>query len=244
MKRLALIFFVLFSFINSQLISAGGATLTSPAGTVPGWGVAFAGLGGLATAPSSDRVDGAFALGMGLGDPNESVGGSVSLGIGSINPFDGGMGERGYFSFTIGQTIAETKTSWAFGINNLFGWYILTKKADTNYSFAISQPLPFSSKKFPLTVNFGVGNGSYANKNSPALSDIGIFASIGVELSPSMSIILDHTGVATSFGAATMPLPGVPVAVNFVAWDVFGQVANHNKPSFMGVLAYVYQFKG
>ena len=62
--------------------------LSAPAGLVPGKGVVFAGIGGLHTnGKKGNDTDGSMAVGFGYGNPYETVGGAVSLSLGSIVSF-------------------------------------------------------------------------------------------------------------------------------------------------------------
>ena len=78
-------------------------SLGAPSGLVSSYGVAFAGISGRR---DSDNTDGAMALGMGFGDANK-IGGAVSLGIGSIDPRDGGSFNRGNLNLNVGHHFKE-----------------------------------------------------------------------------------------------------------------------------------------
>ena len=230
------------ALLNFKPHTLKASTLTSPSGSTPGWGVAFLWNWGLNSSPSKRSHRWFFCFRYGLGKSVKYFGGAVTLGIGSINPFDGGIGERGYFGFSCGQTYPKTNTSWAVGFNNIIGWHVLSKKIDPNFYLAITQRL-FTKSKYPISITSGLGSYTYANRNSPTINDIGYFAAIGVQITPRFNLIADYTGVATSVGVSTMPLKKFPVSVNLVAWDILHRVASHNAPSFMGVIAFVYKFK-
>ncbi|MEG0730123.1 MAG: hypothetical protein RR421_02300, partial [Cetobacterium sp.] len=57
-----------------HLVTAPSFSLGAPVGMVPGYGVIFAGLSGKT---NSSDTDGALAVGMGFGDPLNSLGGAA-----------------------------------------------------------------------------------------------------------------------------------------------------------------------
>ena len=112
-----------------ELAALPGSSLGAPTGLVSGWGSAFVAFGGLANTSSSDRTDASLAAGMGLGDPIKSIGSVVSLSIGSVTP-DGGAGERGALSASVGKFFVGPQLGVSIGGINLAGWNDITDEPE------------------------------------------------------------------------------------------------------------------
>ena len=107
---------------NFQEVAAvPGFTMSAPAGLVPGAGVVFGGVSG--TRNDVEGTDGAMGFGFGYGNPYETVGGAVSLSIGSINPDDGGAFNRGNLNVSVGHTFAEYGFGAAVGMTGATVWH-------------------------------------------------------------------------------------------------------------------------
>ena len=102
------IFYIAKDF--TEMAALPGFTLSAPAGLVPGAGVVFGGVSG--TYNSVEHTDGAMGFGIGYGNPYETLGGAISLSLGSINPDDGGAFNRGNLNVSVGHTFKE----YGFGV--------------------------------------------------------------------------------------------------------------------------------
>lgn len=241
-KKFRILFTIVFIFVKS--LSLLGSTLTSPSGNSSSWGTVFFGLGGMANLSGTGLIDGSSSLGMGLGDPNDFLGVTVILAIGSINPMDGGALERGYYSFAIGHNFLESKTSVAVGLKDMFGWNTITKKKTPYYSLAVTQDLSYFIKThYPVTVNFGIGNLSLANKASDfKSSDWGYYYSCAIKLHPQLTLIYDYTGVITTLGVAAIPIAGWPVSLSLGLYDFHTVTKTNVVPAFMGGISLSHNF--
>ena len=86
-----------------DVVALPGFSVVAPTGMVASWGVAYAGVSGISRAVYSSQVDGAASAGFGFGNAQEFIGGSIDLGIGSINPTDGDAMSRGNIGITLGH---------------------------------------------------------------------------------------------------------------------------------------------
>ena len=102
-----------------EMATLPGFTMGAPSGLVSGYGVAFAGIAGRR---DKDNTDGALALGMGFGNP-DTIGGSAALGIGCVDPRDGGPFNRGTLNLNVGHHFKEYGLGWSVGMTGLDLWH-------------------------------------------------------------------------------------------------------------------------
>ncbi|TNF66329.1 MAG: hypothetical protein EP298_09265 [Gammaproteobacteria bacterium] len=218
-------------------------SLGAPVGLVPSWGVIFAGAGGLTNSPSSNDVDGSLAFGFGIGDAIKNVGGAISLGIGSVDPTDGGEFNRGNFGVSLGHFFTKTLTAISVGGLNLGGWNDGGSDAmDPSFYGAITQILP--NDYFPVILNLGVGNNSfyYLKSDQRPTTHVGVFGSAAVYILPQLSAIVDYTSGVTTAGVGIVPIAAWPISITLSVYDIFEYVPDHPRVSFMGSISYAYTF--
>ncbi|MBK2123874.1 hypothetical protein [Fangia hongkongensis] len=232
-----------FTMDYLKMATLPGFSMGAPAGMVPSWGVAFASFGGITNSPSDYRTDGSASVGFGIGDAKKNVGGAVSLGIGSINPTDGGSFNRGNIGLSLGHFFTKTLTSVAVGGQSLGGWNAGGSSAvDPSYYAAVTQILP--NNIAPVIVNAGIGTNSYffLRSTKKPTTHIAPFGSVAVYVLPQVSLIADYTSGVASAGASIVPVAAWPITVNVGAWDVFKYAPNHDRISLSGSVAYAYVF--
>lgn len=215
-------------------------TFGAPSGLVSSWGVAFAGLSGRA---NSEVKDGAFAMGMGFGD-SDKIGGSASLGIGSIDPRDGGAFNRGSLNLTVGHHFKEMGAGLSLGVNNIDLWHkddLDGDKQDPSFFTSFTKLIP--NEVAPIAITGGLGNNGYVDitTDSDRKNKIGVFGAVAVYVLPQVSLVLDYTTGITTFGTSLVPFPDYPVTLNLGAGNLFKQGAEE-KVSFVGSLAAAYVF--
>ena len=105
-----------------ELATLPSFSMGAPAGLVPSFGVVFAGIGGITKSPGSGDTDGSMAVGMGYGNAQESYGGAVTLGIGSVND-DEDFASTGVLSVSLGRFFSEQLTGVSVGVINLDIWH-------------------------------------------------------------------------------------------------------------------------
>ena len=145
-----------------ELAAVPGFTMSAPAGLVPGKGVVFAGIGGLHTnGKKGNDTDGSMAVGFGYGNPYETVGGAVSLSLGSINPDDGGAFNRGSLNLSLGHNFSQYGLGVAVGVNTIDLWHDNGKdEMDESYYTSVTKLLP--NDVAPVVVTAGLGNKDFA----------------------------------------------------------------------------------
>jgi hypothetical protein len=231
----------LFTMDFTKMATLPSYTVTSPSGMVPSWGVVFGSVSGMTNAPGSNKSDGAAAVGFGFGDSQKSIGGALTLGVGSINS-DGGQLNRGNIGISVGHLFTETLTSVAIGAQNIAGWNAGEGNQDASLYAAVTQIL--ANDFVPVILNAGIGNNGYffLRSNESRTTNIAPFVSASFYVLPQVSLIADYTQGVTSASVSLVPIASIPVTVNLGAWDLFQYAPDHNDVSFMGSVSYAYSF--
>ena len=223
-----------------ELAALPAFSLGAPTGLVSGWGSAFMAFGGLANTSSADKTDGSLAAGMGLGDPIKSVGSVVSLSIGSVSP-DGGIGERGALGVSLGKFFVGPQLGVAIGGINVAGWSDLSEKPKHSAYVAVTKIIPIEDH--PVIINAGVGTNSFADiQEIDRESEAGVFASVGVYLTPHISLIADYTASIVTLGTSILPVSDFPLIITMGAFDVNNRVPGDEGTTFVGSVAYSFTF--
>ena len=224
-----------------RMAALPGTSLGAPSGMTSSWGSYFLALGGLTNTPTSNRTDGSFAMGMGLGDPLKDFGSTISLSIGSVNP-DGNAGERGSFGVSVGKFFVDQQLGVAVGAINVAGWNDVTTKPKSSIYVAVTKIIPID--EHPIIINAGFGTNAFADVQELNPEDeTGIFLSAAVYLNPHVSFIVDSTSAVLSVGTSITPISYIPLVITLGAFDINKDVPNHDSVSFTGSVAYSLMFK-
>ena len=223
-----------------ELAALPASSLVAPTGLVSGWGSAFVAFGGLANSSSSDKTDGSLAAGMGLGDPIKSVGSVVSLSIGSVSP-DGGIGERGALGVSLGKFFVGPQLGVAIGGINVAGWNDISEQPEHSAYFAVTKIIPIEDH--PVIINAGIGTNAFADiQEIDPESEAGVFASVGVYLTPHISLIADYTSSIVTLGTSILPVSDFPLIITMGAFDVNNRMPGDEGTTFVGSVAYSFTF--
>ncbi|MBF2064371.1 MAG: hypothetical protein IGS39_08105 [Calothrix sp. C42_A2020_038] len=169
-----------------------------------------------------DRVDGSLSFGFGEGDAINSLGVEFNFNItsvgGSFNDFD--FGDSGTIGFKLHKYFGRG-TAAAFGWSNPIRWGDSNASKATVYG-VVTQAFPLLSNQLPLTISVGVGSGVFrskgailADENSPNL-----FASLGLQITPEISLVSSWTGNRLNVGASVVPIRKIPLVINAIFSDV------------------------
>ncbi|MGL6119244.1 MAG: hypothetical protein ACRC0V_01945 [Fusobacteriaceae bacterium] len=222
-----------------ELAAVPSFSLGAPAGMVPGWGVAFAGLSGRT---NSSDTDGSLALGMGFGNPLTSLGGAATLAVGSIDPRDGGAGNRGSLNLSTGKHFPKYGLGTSVGITNIDLWHADSVDTfDPSFYASVTKLLPNSVAPVILTAGFGNNVYSDSKSENDLKNKIGGFAAAAVYLMPQLSLIADYTSGSTTAGIGFAPFPKLPISFTMGASDIF-EHSNDNKVSFIASVSAAYTF--
>ena len=161
--------------------------------------------------------DGSIAFGLGLGDPVNSLGGEITIGLTSVSTSlwgDGKFADEGNVSGKVHKRITPVfggnAASVALGASNLAGWGS-TKENPTNYYGAYSEQKNFGSfKQYGLAYTLGYGS---AVSDTETKGDAFAGVAIGYDdYSFSLSQIGKETHIATTIYFPQFPGFGVTIA--------------------------------
>ena len=209
------IFYIAKNF--QEVAAVPGFTMSAPAGLVPGAGVVFGGISG--TYNDVEHADGAMGFGFGYGNPYETLGGAVSLSLGSINTDESGVYDRGNVNVSVGHTFAEYGVGVAVGMTGATLWHANgDDELDPSFYAAVSKLLP--NDVAPVILTAGFGNNVYADTNSTGdkKDKVYPFVSGAVYILPQVSLIADYTSGITSVGIGVVPFPTIPVTLTTVSY--------------------------
>ena len=232
------IFYIAKNF--QEVAAVPGFTMSAPAGLVPGAGVVFGGISG--TYNDVEHADGAMGFGFGYGNPYETLGGAVSLSLGSINTDESGVYDRGNVNVSVGHTFAEYGVGVAVGMTGATLWHANgDDELDPSFYAAASKLLP--NDVAPVILTAGFGNNVYADTNSTGdkKDKVYPFVSGAVYILPQVSLIADYTSGITSVGIGVVPFPTIPVTLTMGAYDIAKQ-GKQDETSFIGSLSAAYVF--
>lgn len=226
----------------SGLATVPGFSFGAPSGLVPGYGTVFMGIAGTS---SSEDTDGGMAFGGGFGDPIESVGGAVSLSVGSIDPTDGGALSRASINLSVGKTFPDYGLGASVGVSSIDLWHDThDDKMDPSYYAAVTKLLP--NDVAPVIISAGFGSNSYSDNGKYDYDDRehkwGEFISGAVYIHPQMSLVLDYTSGLTTFGTSIVPMPDYPISIGLAAQDLFKDDKNVDEVKFLGTLSVGFAF--
>lgn len=209
-------------------------TLGAPSGMANTKGLMFLAFSGIAT---DGDVDGAFSTGISYGNAYK-LGGHISLGIGSIDPRDGGAGNRGTLSASIGHNFKEDLLGVSFGVTSLNLWHDNEKDYDSSPSFYLSATKLIPNNLSPLVLTLGVGNNNFSDINylGDKKKRIYPFAAGAIYLIPQVSLIGDWTSNILTIGVGISPFPKLPISINLGAYDVTKE-REEKKISLIGSIA-------
>ena len=223
-----------------EMATLPGFSMGAPSGLVSSYGVAFAGLSGRR---DSDDTDGALALGMGFGNP-DTIGGAVSLGIGSIDPRDGGSFNRGNLNLNVGHHFKEYGFGWSVGMTGLDLWHASKLDGDNqDPSFYTAVTKLWANDIVPVAITAGFGNNSYAdiNKENDRKDKVDGFGAVAFYLIPQLSLVVDYTSNILTTGISVVPFPEYPISVSLGATNLTEQGPN-DKVAAIGSIAAAYVF--
>lgn len=223
-----------------EMATLPGLTLGAPTGLVPSYGVLFTGLSGR---KDRDKIDGALALGMGFGN-SDTIGGAISLGVGSIDPRDGGSFDRGDLEISVGHDFKEYGIGWSAGVMGIDLWHakgIDGRKQKPSFYTAITKL--WANDYVPMAITGGFGNNSFANINTENNRENKIdgFGALSFYLMPQLSLIVDYTSNILTSGFSLVPFPDYPISLNLGATNLNEQ-GPENKVAVIGSIGAAYIF--
>jgi hypothetical protein len=226
---------VLSLFSANSMKAAPGVTAGSPSAYGSGWGSVYGGFSLADRTQTSSSMDGSMVVGMGFGDPHETVGLDVSVGIISTDTGDGGFGDDGNYDLKLSRFISDNMAV-AIGADNVMPWGNADDNKQSYYGVVSNQYHVMGGEGkegLPLTVSLGWGTGAYQSDSDDTNTDddvadtIGLFSSVALQVNERTSLITDWTGQMFNAGVSFVPVKSLPIVASLTATDLTNRTGNH-----------------
>jgi len=198
--------------------------ISVPSGFGATSGQFFAGLTFQGTTRLGPKADAGFSFGLGLGDPENSIG--VDLVYTSFSTVRSTPFDTGSTSIKIHRRLGETSSA-AIGVENFVRYGNFD--ADINYYGSLTNL--FALRENPtdlfgsLAVTLGLGSGRF--RELPDIREdnetINIFASAGLRVSEQFSLVGAYTGNTITLGASVAPFKEIPLVITPSVTDLTGE---------------------
>lgn len=202
-------------------------SLFAPIGYGPNWGVVYGVLMGVNRWPGGNASDGAIALGMGLGDTDRYVGGSINVLIDSLGLRNEAFGRNTAVGGSLSRWVTPN-TSFSVGASVLGGTGAFKHTAN-GYYLSGTQLIPLTPNAHyhkPIAVTLGVGSGNFVSPEQMMLvqSDSKVSGFGAVSFSPirQLSFIGDYTEQVLSLGVSVLPIRRFPMWITGYATNIAG----------------------
>jgi len=235
-----------FTYDFSKTKASPTFSMAAPSGLSPMQPVVFFGVGGISDVPgSSTKVDGAMAVGYGTDLPFAGLGAAFTLDLGSINPSDGGMFNRGDLGISIGKFFQKQKLGIGVGIKNITLWHADAGKNTPSTYLAATKFIAL--KNSMIIINGGLGNNAFrtitdTSSRSQRAKKVSPFASVAYYPLPQLSMVADYTAGLTTIGVGIVPIAAWPVSISLGLYDVAKVIPGDNNTAFVGSLSTSYSF--
>lgn len=201
-----------------------------------------------------DAEDGSIAASVGFGDPYKTIGVDATLTFYSLTgENESDPLETGSLSFEVSRNFSSD-LAVSFGIENLirFSPDNITPP-QTNFYLVGTQR--FQLREDPISpfglayVTAGIGDGRFSSVNDFEFDENGsfnLFGSVAVQIIPRVNGIAEWTGQDLNAGVSVVPFRELPLVVNLMAVDIFGNVEDEfgqdGRIRFSGSLNYGFFF--
>jgi hypothetical protein len=196
-----------------------GLSFGTPSAFGAGWGDAFVGFSGSTGGKGrAGEVDGSISTGFGLGDPRSAVGLEITYNLGSIKRF----AANGSFDAKLHRIVyseGSSQVGVAVGMNTFaqYGNEAVTNSSIYGAVTTFSQLQPDNAiNKMPISFTVGAGGGGF--RLDPA--SLGVFAGVGVQIAPQLSVGAGWSGVGINSGLSYVPIPSIPLTVGLTVGDI------------------------
>lgn len=216
---------------------APGATFGVPSAYGAAWGEGYA---HLTYANQEGDDDGSLGLGLGFGDPRDSIG--VEVGVGIISLTDD-FGDRGVVGFKV-HRLLDSKTGVAVGWSNPIKWGV--GEPDETIYAVLSRRFHLRpnniTNPLPLTATVGAGTGVFRSLGAIDADDNvpNVFGSLALQIVPQASVISSWTGNQLNIGASFVPFD-YPLVLSIGGTDMTDNRDNGG-PNFVFSAGYLFDF--
>ncbi|MCY7331929.1 MAG: hypothetical protein LH649_04570 [Pseudanabaena sp. CAN_BIN31] len=200
-------------------VNSPGLTFGTPSAFGANWGDAFVGASAASASKGRDyELDGSISAGFGLGNARETVGLEVTFNNGSIKRF----GSNGTFDAKLHRIVyseGSNQVGIAVGMNTFaqYGTEAVVPSSIYGAVTSYSQLQPDNEiNKMPISVTVGAGGGGFRQGNAST----GVFAGVGVQVAPQLSLGAGWSGIGLNAGLSYVPVPSIPLTVGLTAADL------------------------
>jgi len=221
-------------------------SMAAPSGLTPNKAVMFAGIGGITDiSGSAKKTDGAMAVGYGTDLPFANMGAAFTLDLGSINPSDGGMFNRGDLGVSIGKFFKSVKIGVSVGMKNITLWHAAAGKDTPSTYIAATKIYKFQDSM--AIFNAGLGNNAFRiitddSPRSDRIKKVSPFASAAYYPIPQLSLVADYTAGISTIGFGVVPVAAWPVSLSLGLYDIGKAIPNRPNTSIVASMSSSYSF--
>lgn len=209
--------------------SAPGVSIITPSAYGQSWGNASIGLGLQERTRFTDQADGVLGIGIGLGNPQNSIGFDIGL---TFVDLIGDTAQDGTVSFKLHRRLPDD-FAVAVGIKNAIrfgetdsatGYYGVVTKM---FRLQPSIDKPFSR----LFVSAGVGSGQFRSEldvNNDRDS-VGVFGGVAMRVAEPVNAIAEWSGQDLTLGLSVTPFRDIPLVISPAITDITGNAGDGSR---------------
>ncbi|MDP0506688.1 MAG: hypothetical protein Q7K47_05570 [Fusobacterium sp. JB019] len=224
----------------SEECSIPSYSMNVPSGLAGSAGGGFVALSGIT---DKHDTDGGLSFGVGYGDSGEKIGGTISVGIGSIDPVEGGAFNRGALNISAGHSFRDKLIGVAVGMDGINLWHGSDNDHDKSPSMYLAVTKLVPNDTLPMVFTVGAGNNNFAkvNESGDKKDHIYPFVSGTVYVMPQVSLIADYSSDIVSAGVGFVPFPHFPISFTAGAYDLTKE-RKEDRVSFIASACLCFEF--
>ena len=188
-------------------------------------GDVFAAASATARARQVQAVDGSYAVGFALGDPDRLV--SLDVAVISFSSFRSGFWKRGAIDLQLSRSLPS-------GFSVAAGWeapvtWGATDGGSSRY-VALSKWTPLRERDdqafSAVMLTAGIGDGRFQSIEafSAGENGVGVFGSVGIRVAAPLAVVADWTGQDLTALVSVAPFRRLPLSLSFGMADLTGRV--------------------
>jgi hypothetical protein len=206
------------SISSSESVNSPGLTFATPSAFGASSGDGFFSASAATAGKARSQVNGSLTVGFGLGDARNAVGLELNFNIGSIKNF----GSNGSVDGKLHRLVysdSNNQVSIAAGWKGFIQYGSEGVSPSSAYGavtyYSILQP-DNEINKMPISFTVGFGGGEFRKGNAST----GIFAGVGLQVAPQLSVGTGWSGVGINVGLSYVPIPSIPLTFALTGGDL------------------------
>ena len=199
-------------------VNSPGLTFATPSAFGASSGDGFLSASAATAGKARSQVNGSLSVGFGLGDARNAVGLELNFNVGSIRNF-GSNGSVDGKLHRIVYSDLNSQVSVAAGWKGFVQYGSEGVSPSSAYGavtyYSILQP-DNEINKMPISFTVGVGGGEFRKGDAST----GIFAGVGLQVAPQLSVGTGWSGVGINVGLSYVPFPSIPLTIALTGGDL------------------------